>query len=314
MTITEWTESDEEQWHQYHHGIEILYSTWVESAVKKFYQDPAMASAVPTGEEPMAWIQANLEKHRATFCGSPNDPDIREKSRQVGFAHIHAHVLPSWYVTLYNLMFDAYHALEKTPYADRLPPLDLVRRRWLSDMRTTLDTYATVLSSTLTTLDDLAHTDALTGFLNRRGLRQQITKDLTQGTSEGFFALIDLDHYKAINDGHGHPYGDSILIRFAATARSMARTTDALGRVGGDEFVWWLREMDSIPALIARLTALDQAVTQECHTTFSVGIAHYPYDGVNLDDLYRVADKALYRAKHAGRHAYALRRAEPVAF
>ncbi len=312
MTITHWSASDDAQWLHYREGIAILYETWVNRAVEEFCQDPAMASAVPEGEEPSAWFRTNLEKHRVTFLGSPNDPEIRENSRRVGFVHIHAHILPSWYVTLYNLLFDAYHSLEGT--MDRMPPLPLVRRRWLADMRTTLDTYETVLSSTLTRLDDLARTDALTGFLNRRGIQQRITEDLGQGTKAAFFALIDLDHYKAINDGFGHPFGDNVLIRFATTTQSVARTTDALGRVGGDEFIWWLRDMDSVPTLISRITALDHAMTQECPTTFSVGIARYPQDGFTYDELYRVADRALYRAKQAGRHAYALSGANPVGF
>ncbi len=129
-----WTETDNAQWTACAVGVDALYTEWVVQALEVAQQEPAILTTLPPGTEVSTWLRDHLEQHRGAFCGSPLDPEVREAARRVGFAHITAHVLPSWYISLYNLMFAAYHALESGPTPPHLPPLAVLRRWWLADM------------------------------------------------------------------------------------------------------------------------------------------------------------------------------------
>lgn len=313
VTYTYWDDSHDREWHQYRAGVNRLFSEWVERALDAVSEDPEILITGLSMQLNPKRFRDLLERHRNTFLGSPRDPDIRNASRQVGFAHIQAHVPPSAYVSIYNLLFDAYHALEKDQGIE-LPPLSLVRRRWLQDIQTTLDTYEATLSMKITALDDMAHTDSLTGLLNRRGVTRRMRTHLQSPTSPAFLIVIDLDHYKRVNDLKGHPVGDQTLITFAKLARPLAHENDVIGRAGGDEFVWLLGHQQNLDALVSCLAKLDDAFSQQTGLTFTCGVARYPLDGTTLEQLYLQADRALYQAKRAGRHCWALPDGEPRPF
>ncbi len=313
MTYTYWDDAHDREWHQYREGVNRLYSEWIERALAAVSEDPEILVTGLSMQLNPKRLRDLLERHRNTFLGSPRDPDIRNASRQVGFAHIQAHVPPSAYVSIYNLLFDAYHGLEEDKDIE-LPPLALVRRRWLQDMQTTLDTYETALSMKITALDDMAHTDSLTGLLNRRGVARRMRKHLQSPTSPAFLIVIDLDYYKRVNDLHGHPVGDQTLITFANLARQLVHENDVLGRAGGDEFIWLMDQQPDLRTLASCLGRLDDAFCQQTGLTFTCGVARYPLDGTTLEQLYHQADRALYQAKHAGRHCWALPDGEPQPF
>lgn len=297
--LWEWTDDDEYQWQACQQGIHRMYSIWIDMAIEAALSDPKMQSALPPGSDVKEWFQTHLEQYRVAFCSSPRNPQNIEAARQVGFAHITAHVLPSWYVGMFNLLFSAYHTLQAMPSAPELPPMLTIRRRWLSDVKVTLDTYDVVLNWQIAQLNDLALTDSLTGLLNRRGLWQRIQQDMAQGV-DAAFVLLDLDTFKEINDANGHPHGDYLLRQFAQFARSIARSGDAFGRLGGDEFAWWVADVPTIQPLLDRLTSLANRLLAVHKMKFSAGVAWYPRDGSNTDALYHAADSALYRAKNAG--------------
>lgn len=154
---------------------------------------------------------------------------------------------------------------------------------------------------------DEAYTDALTGLLNRRALFEHFTSlKLRAGTAA---LIFDLDHFKSINDQHGHQAGDAVLRHFADVVRQNLRNVDVAARLGGEEFVIVLT--NATPALA---TAIAEAVrstfsaggvaaeTGVISTTVSAGIALHIEDDEALDQLINRADKALYLAKKAGRN------------
>lgn len=157
-----------------------------------------------------------------------------------------------------------------------------------------------------------ALTDPLTGLYNRRHFEQQVRLALGERQA-GAFYMIDLDHFKHINDSLGHPQGDVVLTAFAKILRRCFGARDILGRTGGDEFAVFQRGAQppevaaaqaasliaQLQAYLARLSALPQ---QAC----CVGIALAPEQGRDFDHLYQRADRALYAAKVRGRATYRL--------
>ncbi|TSE25941.1 putative diguanylate cyclase AdrA [Tepidimonas sediminis] len=145
--------------------------------------------------------------------------------------------------------------------------------------------------------------DALTGVGNRRLLELELAQ-AARGASVGALVVVDLDHFKAINDRLGHDGGDAVLRQFASVAQAVLRKTDRLYRLGGEEFVLWLPhgERGAVQALLERLRV---AVTErvragEVPVTFSAGVALHVAGEPWAACLAR-ADAALYRAKRAGR-------------
>ena len=171
-------------------------------------------------------------------------------------------------------------------------------------------------------LEELAYSDALTALPNRRMFgdwcRQMIA---TCERQDGGFALllIDLDHFKQINDTLGHDAGDALLVETARRLRSIARKSDVVARLGGDEFAILLSDT-AIPSAVdiacrRILDAFDAPVHHEGHamrTTPSIGVALFPVDGTTQDELYKSADLALYEAKRSGRHTWRFARMRPA--
>ena len=157
-------------------------------------------------------------------------------------------------------------------------------------------------------LEHLATHDSLTGALNRRALIEACELELARcRRNHGVMALlmIDLDHFKAINDGHGHPVGDRVLIDFVARVKSLLRQPDRFGRFGGEEFVALLPEtpLNEARVVAERLRAMIEAKTEDLPPcTVSIGVTVSRSDDAGLDEIISRADAALYQAKHAGRN------------
>lgn len=153
----------------------------------------------------------------------------------------------------------------------------------------------------------LAHTDELTGLPNRRHVLEAGQKEverLARHARPFSVVLFDIDHFKHINDTHGHPVGDQVLQRVAEVIEEELRAGDEVGRFGGEEFIVLAfdTESDTAAALAERLRdALDADESPLPHVTASFGVASHRA-GDNLDALVERADKALYQAKQGGRN------------
>ncbi len=154
-----------------------------------------------------------------------------------------------------------------------------------------------------------AHHDQLTGLYNRRTMEDEVTRRLEDGQFDVALMLLDLDHFKKINDAYGHATGDQVLLQFGRRLGAVIRDCDLLARLGGDEFML-LFQMDHPDAATALMFAdrLHQTVTrpfdingQQLRMGVSVGIALPPAHGRTVGELLRRADLALYHAKAEGR-------------
>lgn len=149
--------------------------------------------------------------------------------------------------------------------------------------------------------------DELSGIYNRRYLSEvlspRIEKQIERG--DGFcLVMVDIDHFKEINDIYGHPHGDQVIRDFSAFLQNCIRPSDTVIRYGGDEFLCLMQDIGRDDA-----ERIYQRILEKCrfhrlggHTvTISVGLAEYPGDGRSLEDLIKMADDALYDAKRRGR-------------
>lgn len=157
-----------------------------------------------------------------------------------------------------------------------------------------------------------AQRDALTGLFNRHYLTPTLDRELARTRRAGqplSLWLLDIDHFKPINDLHGHLAGDQVLVKFAQTLAQHARQEDVPCRFGGEEFVLLAPGMDASTA-IDRANALRQRIESltwlddhpELRCTVSIGVAVAPQDGETSQALLMAADQALYAAKAAGRN------------
>ncbi len=161
------------------------------------------------------------------------------------------------------------------------------------------------------TLARLATTDHLTGLSNRRHFLEQMVIALARHRRHGHptaLLMVDLDHFKRINDGHGHASGDAVLRQFAATTQRVVRNIDSVGRLGGEEFAILLPDTDLDGALdLAQRLRGEVARTPvvvdggEIRYTLSGGITLFCAEDRDTDAILARADRALYRAKQAGR-------------
>ena len=158
-----------------------------------------------------------------------------------------------------------------------------------------------------------AELDALTGLYNHTEMEHRAELYLA-GKPETVCAMfvIDVDNFKLMNDRQGHLFGDAVLAELAAGMKKLTRKSDVIGRIGGDEFAMFLKDIpssqiaeDKAQKLLAMFQQLFQEEKQSVEVTCSVGLAIYPWDGNDYQSLYHCADLALYQAKSQGKNQYA---------
>lgn len=180
----------------------------------------------------------------------------------------------------------------------------------------------TVVFNRLAELDQLqddVRTDPKTQVFNMRGWTESAERALARAvkSAESNLAvlMIDLDHFKWINDTYGHPAGDDVLRNLAQLLNEVTRPTDVVGRFGGEEFLVLLPETDQAGAagtgerIRSAVASLRIATTNKrgetttiLHRTASIGVAVYPEHGTSLESLMQAADAAVYEAKEGGRN------------
>jgi len=192
-------------------------------------------------------------------------------------------------------------------------------------MMLTASALSIALVSRSQRLLQLATSDPLTGLFNRGYVDDRLAMELSRAQRYGkalTVAVIDADHFKALNDTHGHAAGDVVLKKLAGILQGSFRQSDATGRYGGEEFVVILPETD-IETACRKVESLRERIAttlialpdrkEAIRLTISAGLASYPEDGDDAAELFATADERMFEAKHAGRNRVAAGRAFVVA-
>lgn len=163
------------------------------------------------------------------------------------------------------------------------------------------------VQSEITQVTHQAETDPLTGIGNRLRVSQKLESAIAAARPFGLL-FLDLEKFKPFNDQYGHEVGDRVLQIVANRLQAMIRTNDLAARLGGDEFLLVFDQLSDDAILEQRAVAVAEGVTQDFHIgelTGAIGVniggALFPRDGRSEDDLLRVADRNMYRAKQSGR-------------
>lgn len=219
-------------------------------------------------------------------------------------------VSPRFYATTFDVMDGAYAAMILIVLAGCM----VVNLR-VQQMRQRLDRQREALAEALAENRALAMRDELTGLYNRRAMVELIQLECRRrrrGQGTLLFAMIDVDHFKRVNDHHGHAMGDHVLRVFADALRANVRETDVLARWGGDEFLLLLSDIEprSAQTLLERTREAIAALPVPnappgLRLSMSVGLAlHLPHS--SHQETLECADQALYAAKDQGRNRVAL--------
>lgn len=186
--------------------------------------------------------------------------------------------------------------------------------RGVAHMHTQIRDQMVVLDEHRRNLDHLARHDTLTSLPNRRMffdvLKQAISRAERAGTQLAVM-FVDLDHFKEVNDRHGHAVGDRVLQATAARLQHCVRSVDTLARLGGDEFIILVEALDTrepvtmiVQKLVAQFEAPINADVCTIKLSVSIGISILPDDGTTAEELVAHADEAMYAAKLAGRNGF----------
>lgn len=173
------------------------------------------------------------------------------------------------------------------------------------------------LEATRKDLEDISTHDYLTGIYNRRFMVEQAGTILALGLRHRFpvsLVMIDIDHFKRVNDTHGHAAGDTVLVELARYVRSLIRVTDIFGRYGGEEFIIFMPHTtlkDAVKSANRIREGVGSQTFRGLTITLSMGISVASESTRTLDDLIDRADTALYRAKDNGRDRVEVSEAAP---
>ncbi len=165
-------------------------------------------------------------------------------------------------------------------------------------------------------LKKAASTDPMTGLLNKASSEKEIDKECK--SSAGAMMMIDLDNFKLVNDIYGHDMGDKVLIRFAEIIQSAIRSTDIAGRLGGDEFIAFCKNISDESVIADKAAYINEQVLLSAKEYMgkdmtiplgaSIGCVFVPDEGKTYKELYKKADLALYDVKQHGKHGYRIYR------
>lgn len=179
----------------------------------------------------------------------------------------------------------------------------------LDGLRKQLEGQVKMQSSQLESYKESSQRDGLTNLYNRSSIKQLTDTHIKQG-GKGAFMMIDMDNFKGINDTFGHLVGDEVLIKFASTIKNTVGDGNYAGRIGGDEFVVFLKTVSTREDVRIIASALVSNIKKEFFNSYvdgvsaSIGIAMAIEDGEDFETLYNNADKSLYYVKQNGKNDY----------
>lgn len=225
------------------------------------------------------------------YLGEVDDVRIEKIFKEEGYYHYH--ILEGEKDELY-LRTSSEDVLEYIPYFIKLLRLCLER----------VNLYEK--------LQQLSIYDFLTNVYNRRYFMQRFFEEFTRAQEFNLkisLLMIDIDHFKQINDAYGHLVGDIVLSKVAESIKDTIRTIDFMGRFGGEEFAIILLDTDRVGAIMVGERICNKIAKEEIRVfddiikvTVSVGIANFPYNASYPNMVIEIADKAMYKAKMSGRN------------
>ncbi len=190
--------------------------------------------------------------------------------------------------------------------------LDFIRKPFRADVL--LKRVSNILKTVeqIQGLKKAAVTDPMTGLLNKASSQEEI--DIFVKDNCGALMMIDLDSFKPVNDIYGHDMGDKVLIRFAEIIRTAIRSTDLAGRMGGDEFIVFCKNILDENVIAEKAAYINEQILLAAKELMgadmniplgaSIGCAFAPDEGKDFLSLFKKADKALYEVKQNGKHGY----------
>ena len=169
-------------------------------------------------------------------------------------------------------------------------------------------------------LEDKADTDLLTGLTNKLATERKIKDYMAQNpNSQSMLFILDVDNFKKINDTMGHAFGDEVLRSLGQQITAIFRATDIIGRVGGDEFMIFLKGVSDDDSIRKEARKVENFFKNfqageyvKYAATASIGVAIFPHEGADFESLYKAADQGLYKAKKRGKNQLAFYRDEWV--
>jgi diguanylate cyclase (GGDEF)-like protein len=275
-----------------------------------------------------SWIGTEASRRIATYTNLPPGDHVLElrgagaQGQWSEVLRLPLHVRPRWHETLafrigLGLMVVALLAALVQARTVILRRRQRALELLVAERTTALEQRSRELQASQQQLEQLAYRDSLTGLANRRLFNDDLRHLLAQAQRSGgglYLLLVDLDHFKQINDTLGHDAGDAVLKTVSEVLTSAVREADRTARLGGDEFAVLLPDTADpaaaetvcrriLEGLAGALPPMPPGAPQP---SASVGAACYPRDAQDTDGLYKAADLALYEAKHAGRARWRL--------
>jgi diguanylate cyclase (GGDEF)-like protein len=298
-----------------------------EARVTRLEEGEATIAALLDNPRERASVLDALRQHWRDLFGQGPSEAALARAALIGRRHFEVAVRPRHYLALCQLLSKILtDALIEDPNIDTPQAVDAVGRLVMMDAEVVLGSYygsladlvsyeaqseTRSLKHRVSVLEDMAFVDALTGLFNRRYFDRSISVEISRANRDHTplsLLVCDIDRFKAINDGHGHPVGDQVLHRLAGVLADMGRKTDIVTRFGGEEFCFVLPntkpEWARLVAERVRTKVEATPIAIEHGTldvTISIGIGTYRA-GDTVAQLLQRADEALYRAKRLGRN------------
>jgi diguanylate cyclase (GGDEF)-like protein len=266
-----------------------------------------------------AWTEGGADNRLASYTNLPPGRytlEVRGSNRIGAWSNsqvaLMLDVQPKWYQTTWARLLQWLAAGLGVVGLMQLRTLRL--RRQTARLERLVELRTRELRESRERMQHLAYVDSLTGLPNRRDFNERMALLTGANGNGGAFALllIDLDHFKSINDSLGHDAGDAMLIETGRRLAQVVRNDDGLFRLGGDEFAVVITQSPDramLEALCARV--IERFAAPVAHgsahirSSTSIGIALFPHDGRTPDALYKAADRGLYDAKASGRNTWA---------
>ncbi len=229
-------------------------------------------------------------------------PETYRARHRSDFAAFHEHGRPT-IMTHRPVVYGLNKAAEEIPLSISIANLELEGERYsIAVIRDGGD-----VQSEITEVTYQAETDPLTGLANRIRFSQTMTAAIVAGRPFGLL-FLDLEKFKPFNDRYGHDVGDRVLEIVASRLQSMVRAQDLAVRLGGDEFLLVIDQLQDSDTLEQRAVAVAEGVTRDFHIGdligsigVNIGGALFPRDGSSEEEVLKVADQNMYRAKKSGR-------------